>query len=264
MKIKTLLLYSFAFLLITVLTSSKFNPSNPPLAKTGAPGESTCQESGCHGGGSFTGMVALSGIPDTIVPGTVYNITLTHTSNAARAGFELTVLDSLNVKAGALTASSGSNIANSGGRSYLRHSTFKTLSAGMAAWTFKWTAPATAAGDEVTFWFTSLAANGNGNTAGDNVIKSSKKVIFDKTTATSEPDLSSQFKIYPNPAKSSINISMPVENAELELWTLDGKLAQSKSISNNSSIDISSLISGSYIAKISYGNRLVTKILEVR
>ena len=42
---------------IIAFFSAKNDPKNPPVARTGAPGETTCQASDCHRGGSFVGTV---------------------------------------------------------------------------------------------------------------------------------------------------------------------------------------------------------------
>ena len=118
-----------------ISTSSRKDPNNPPLARTGAPGETTCGASGCHSGGTFTGTVTISGIPDTISANTSYSVTLTNTSNAVRAGFQLTCLDSLNAKCGSLTNGTGTSTGSqsSTGRQYIRQSAPKALSNGAAS-----------------------------------------------------------------------------------------------------------------------------------
>lgn len=263
MKLKNLFLYSLPFLMFILFTSSRYNPSNPPTGKTGAPKESTCQESGCHSGGSFTGIASISGIPDTILPDVTYDVTLTHMSNAVRSGFELTVLDTSAIKAGTLTAGSGSNTISASGRSYLRHSTFRTLSGGSTSWNFKWKAPKTANGNKVTFWYATLAANGTGNEKGDNVITGSRTLFLDVTSTTQETDIANQVKIYPVPAKSVVNISIPLESAKLELYTMHGQLIRTQDLTAKTAVDISDLNSGNYLARILYNNKVVTKKIIV-
>lgn len=114
---------------LAVLGSSMrlLDPSNPQLGNTGAPGETTCQKSGCHSGGSFDGTVTITGIPDTIDPSTAYSVTVTLTSTCSKTGFEATVLDGDNVKAGTLAAGAACNVASFGGKQYVRHSSSKNL-----------------------------------------------------------------------------------------------------------------------------------------
>ena len=238
------------------LTTGMRNPSNPPLASTGAPGENTCQRSGCHGGGGFTGSTLLTGLPDTIMAGQTYNLTLTHNSNATRTGFQITCLDSLNVKAGTLTAGTGSNAASASGRQYIRHSTFKTLSAGTASWNFSWTAPATAGGNFAKFYFSSLAANGNGNTSGDNVFTANKKVVFAPTVSANNPGLERQVRLYPSPFTKQLTVELSdVPAATLRLFDVQGKLVAEKAIQTGTSeITTADLPKGMYYAVITSGN----------
>ncbi len=129
-----------------------------------------------------------------------YTVTLLHSSNAVRAGFQLTCLDNNNAKCGTLTSSTGTSIGNNNllVRQYIRQSTPKNLSNGAASWTFTWKAPGTAAGNLAKFYFTSLAANGNGNNNGDNVLVGTKTVVFpDNSVSTSEPDPKQWMHVYP-------------------------------------------------------------------
>jgi len=264
MKIKSLLLYSFVLLVFITLTSSKYNPQNPPTGKTGGPSESTCGESGCHKGGTFAGTVTVSGIPDTILPNISYDVVLTQTSNAVRAGFELTPLDGTNAKAGTLTAGSGSNVINASGRTYIRHSNFKTLSAGSTSWSFKWKSPAIAANNKVTLYFASLAANGNGNETGDNALTGSKSFVFTFPTATNEHNVESEVNMFPNPAGKLVQLTIPAESGLIELYNLDGKLCLKQAITKKSDLDVAGLEKGIYISKISYDQKTITKKLIVQ
>ncbi len=159
----------------TLLTG--FDPNNPPTGRTGAPGETTCQNTDCHGTGSYTGTVEIAGIPDTVLPNATYALTLTNTSNAVKAGFELTSLNAgTNTMAGTLTAGTGVNIGTAAnGRKYARQASPHTLSGGSTSWNFTWKAPAT--GDSITFYYVSLCANNNGHEDGDNVLVANKGVV---------------------------------------------------------------------------------------
>ena len=160
------------------LSSTIKDPSNPPTGNTGAPNETTCAQAGCHNGGTYVGTVAVTGLPDTVVANTTYTITLTNTSNAIRAGFQMVCLDALNAQCGTFTAGTGTSIGLVGSKQYVRQSQVKIMSAGSTSWTYTWKAPATLANSPITFYFVSLAANGDGGTSSDNVLKSSKAVRF--------------------------------------------------------------------------------------
>ena len=177
---------TFFLLLVTYVFSNAFNPNNPPVASTGAPNESTCARSGCHTGtANFTGSVDISGVPATVVAGQTYAVTLTGTSNAIRSGFQLTCLDSANVKCGNLVPGSGNNTTNSNGRQYVRQSSPKNYVNGSVSWSFNWTAPATLALPVIKFYYTCLAGNGNDDESGDKTLVGSFRTVF-STTATGE------------------------------------------------------------------------------
>lgn len=93
MKLTTKATFCLAILWFSLSSTIK-DPSDPPMGNTGAPGETTCAQTGCHSGGVYTGTVALTGVPDTVTANTSYTLTLTNTSNAPRAGFQLVCLDS--------------------------------------------------------------------------------------------------------------------------------------------------------------------------
>ncbi len=174
-------------------------PSNPPTGNTAAPGETACMLSGCHSGGTFTGTVSINGIPDTVFVNQTYDVTIINISNAVRAGFQLTVLDGTNKFTGTLIKGTGVTIAkdNSNGRTYARQAPAKFLSNGTASWSFQWTAPANFTNENLTFYFTSLCANGDGNNSKDNSIKNTKSVILKLLVANSDlKDIKSTVKVF--------------------------------------------------------------------
>lgn len=244
-----------------VSTSSMRNPNNPPTGNTNAPGETTCAKSSCHGGGSFTGSVAITGVPDTVVANQSYSVTLTETSNAVRAGFQLTCLDNANAACGTLTAGTGSNIGTgTASRKYARQSTPKTMSNGSASWTFTWQAPATASANTIKFYFVGLAANGNGGTAGDNVLIGTRTVQLKQLVASQEPTLAEQIKVYPVPAKSTLYFDLgAATSATLRLVNLDGQQVLNTTIRSKEAVPVSSLKAGQYVAQIEVGQQMVSK-----
>ena len=144
---------------------------NPPDARTGAPGESTC--AGCHGNLNVGDGSIIVTAPDSFAPGDTVDITVqVEDPGQTRWGFELTVLDDANAPVGdiividpARTQLSGSG----GGRRYLKQTGAGTdwgvpnISPG---WSFRWASPVPTP-EVVTFYIAGLAANGNGSTGGD-------------------------------------------------------------------------------------------------
>lgn len=150
------------------------NASQPPTARTNAPGETTC--TGCHTGtlNSGPGSLSLTGLPaGGYIPGQVYTLTASVNATASKYGFEITALRTTNAMAGSFaltsptTTSLGTATVSGGSRSYVGHKTANTTS----SWSFNWTAPSTAVGT-VTFYMAGNAANGTGGTGGDAIYAS--------------------------------------------------------------------------------------------
>lgn len=265
MKFKPTFFFLGTLVCWAFLTSTIRNPNNPPLGNTGAPGETTCAKSGCHlNPGTITGTVSLSGIPDTVTANQTYMLTLTNTSTAVRAGFQLTCLDATNTKCGTLTAGTGSNLGTFSNRQYVRQSTPKILAGGTTSWTFSWQAPATLAADSLHFYFVSLASNNNGNNSGDNVLKSSKKVVFSATSSSQEADDAALVQMYPNPAVRFVQVKLPtISEGAFTLYDAAGKVVLQKTLNSDNQLDVSELPRGVYLAKIQVGNKIITRQLVV-
>lgn len=243
------------------LTSAMRDPSNPPTGRTGAPSESTCAASNCHSGGSFTGEVSISGIPDTVQPGQAYTVTLTNKSNATRAGFELTCLDGADKKCGTLVAGSGCSVATASSRQYIRQSSAKTLSNGSASWSFTWTAPATASGNQATFYFVSLAANGNGSRTGDNVLQANKSVVvYNPAVATHEAPASTWVKLYPTVVSDVLQVRLlETGTGQLQVFDQQGRLAFETALTAVNAIPVQQLPKGLYLARIQTEGKQTTQ-----
>jgi glucose/arabinose dehydrogenase len=195
-RIKILVVLIFAVGVVTLLlTDNAANPrarafsSGPPAGFTHAPGELDCSE--CHTTpAQSTGTISLNA-PQRYTPGQTYDITVTHSTpdpTRVRWGFELTALDSSDLKAGALApADNFTQVLNNSGpfpsRQYIEHTrngnvdgTFAGQQFG-ASWTFKWTAPDSDVGP-VTFYVAGNQANGDGNSSGDNIYFTFSTAIF--------------------------------------------------------------------------------------
>ncbi|HEV8429629.1 MAG TPA: PQQ-dependent sugar dehydrogenase [Pyrinomonadaceae bacterium] len=169
--------------------------AGPPAGYTGAPGEEpeACAE--CHvPSDAGTGKISITA-PQTYVPGQTYPITVTHMNadpTRLRWGFELTVLDTSDEKAGELQNTGGltqvlNNQGPGGARQYIEHTSVGTFVGQQngASWTFNWTAPATDVGP-VTFYTAGNQANNDGNTSGDYIYKT----FVAAAPASTTPDFS--------------------------------------------------------------------------
>ena len=159
--------------LFTLLSAVLFlsNSSNPPDGRTGAPFDGLCSD--CHGGGSFQGTVAISGIPTTITPNTTYNVTLTLTATSGSpsfGGFQIVTVNSSNQNAGDLINTSGqTGTSVSGGREYLDQRGGKAFSGGAVSWNFDWKSPNGPNNEMFTLYFAGNFTNGNNSSSGDAV-----------------------------------------------------------------------------------------------
>ncbi len=192
LKIKLLALVIFAaFAATLLLTDNAANPharafsSGPPAGYTHAPGELDCSD--CHTTPPSSAGTLTLGLPSKYTPGQTYDITVTHATTdltRVRWGFEMTVLDSADQKAGAFSpANDLTQVVNGVGpfpsREYIEHTSKGTFSGQQngASWTVKWTAPAQDVGP-VTFYLAGNQANGDGNSSGDNIFFTFKAITF--------------------------------------------------------------------------------------
>jgi large repetitive protein len=175
-NIKLLSVLSLLCALILGLANSSSHPTAGNSGYTGAPGDSVC--SSCHSGSNpnFNGEINISGLPATILTSTSYTVTITISNpngNAARAGFQMLALTGSNTNAGSMSnASSGTQIKTVSGKNYFGHSPASNFSGSQnLSFTVNWTSPATVGSNPViSFYASSVLANGNGSTSGDKMV----------------------------------------------------------------------------------------------
>lgn len=174
---------AIAIVLITILMA--YSPQ-PPISKTGAPGESNCASCHTTPNANYDGFISLNGLPTEIVANQTYALTLNVISTDTRpdiGGFQLVALDSANNNAGIIELVNFTNTsfqASSSGKEYVGHkNAMPFANSDTIAWSFNWTAPSSTS--SVTFYSSALLADGmNGNT-GDNTL------TFSETHAISAP-----------------------------------------------------------------------------
>lgn len=184
--------YFFALLTISTLLLSNTSEAvsdNGRAGSTGSPGETTC--SSCHGGAGAGSATLTSDIPlSGFVPGGTYNISVT-VSESGQSVFGLGVeaLTTANANAGTLAISDAAStkLLSKAVSGVTRQNVVHQLNGGATAnsktFTFKWTAPAVAAGN-VTFYYAGLAANGNGTDDAADHTYASSKVFTPQTIST--------------------------------------------------------------------------------
>lgn len=199
---------------------------NPPAARTGAPGESNC--TGCHAGTvqSADGIidVTFSGVGNTYILGQVYTITI-GISTGTKNGFEMTILDNSDTKAGTFTNGTNTSIISSIGRQYIRQS----ASIGISSWSFTWTAPETDMGD-LTIYYTVNKSNATSNTAGDIIYLGQLNLtsdVFNTVTKNEKTDLN--YSVFYNSINQELKLNYVLDdmaNVVLNIQDMSGRLIQ--------------------------------------
>ncbi len=178
-KIKTI----YLFVVLLVMANLFLNNSgNPPNGKSGAPGDGTCAD--CHNGGSFSGSMFLTGLPPVVNPNTTYSVTLTNSFTGTApdlSGFQLTARTSSNQEAGSISnPGAASTTTIFGGKTYLEHNPAQFFGGNTeVSWTFDWTAPNGSDGENYTFFYSGVFADGTGGTGGDAVTGGAFSVELD-------------------------------------------------------------------------------------
>lgn len=172
MKIKflfTLFICGIIYITLSSRSGGLANVGNQD--RSGSP-FSTGLCSDCHSGGSFSPSLTIQlkdsggNTVSSYVGGQSYTLEFNFTA-AGASGFGLqavALLNSNNTTAGNLTSSTSPNsqISALNGRQYAEHSGLNSS----GSFSFQWTAPSAGSGN-VNIYGNGIAANGNGNTAGD-------------------------------------------------------------------------------------------------
>lgn len=243
----------FTLLVIAAAIISLANSGGAPAGRTGAPSESTCGASGCHGVQANQGSATL-GI-DFQEDATVYqagetyriNVSIDGAQNASKNGFEIVALDANDNNVGewilALPDDTQTK-SSSGGREYVTHTRAGNE---RSNWDIDWKAPAEDAG-AVTFYVAFLDANGNGGSSGDALYTGNLEVGFDVTSSTALI-AEDRIQVYPNPATNVLNIessSKKINN--YQLFNVAGQLVREGIY--NRSIEVGDLDNGLYVLRL--------------
>jgi len=139
------------------------NYSQPPSFNSGAPGQSTCSNNGCHASfsvNSGTGSVTISfngGFSTEYEPGETYSMSVTiEQAGAVRYGFQMVAFDNNDDSVGDFIAGDNTGTQNTANINFINH---KNPSGNPNVYSFEWTAPSTDVGP-ITFYSTGNAANG--------------------------------------------------------------------------------------------------------
>jgi len=224
----------FAFINRGNGNSSGANPSN-----AGAPNEMTCARSGCHddhGVNSGAGVLRIKPSYDgdrttTYRKNATYTIKLTLTDQQMNAaGFQIVAQRTDNNQfVGNFTV--GSDMRKVGANNnYLTHSQKATsYESNVQVWTIEWESPSQDVG-EIRFYAAANAANNNSNNTGDFIYSNDTSLTFEPASGRPELSVNELTKVYPNPVRETLNITLPeaVNTAmEANLLALNGQSARS-------------------------------------
>lgn len=239
----------------------KANVTSAPAGHTGSPGDGlVC--TACHFGPAVATKtdIITSDIPSGgYVPGNTYTISVTLNANGhTRFGYQL----SPQTNAGAMVGTWGNpinaNTTKVGSGKYFTHTFAGTAGTNTKTWTMNWTAPSTGVG-AVTFYGAFNIANGDNNTTGDTIWKSTMVVPQDGVNSVL-PLEDNSFRSFVNASNELVlegnaNVLLP---ADIALYDLSGRLvidwkAQSF-IGNSWSATLPVVNAGIYLLKVKQGN----------
>ncbi len=185
--------FSFFTLLASLIFINAINKtSGGHPSSTGAPGEKTCNRSGCHSDASTTKDSPVNSFIFSN-PSNTYNLNGSYGISveinfpgSEKFGFQIVAIDSAtqkNVGTWWLTEPLRTHIINGEApvteRRYITHTADGTVatSSGKNKWNFRWQAPTTNKGT-VMFYYATNATNKNDKATGDQLFLSSHKIRF--------------------------------------------------------------------------------------
>ena len=274
MRMKFRIFYKFfalAFLAFIFQSRSSGPAGVAGLQVSGAPGNGTCGNTGCHTAGQFNAALSIELLDNgtTVTkyePGKSYTIKVIVSNGSGSPsafGFQATSRDADNNTAGTFAAGSGQHIIPVGGKEYLEHDVMGST----GTFESSWTAPAAGEGD-VTFYSSGIAANGNGNSTGDGTAVATLVIEEDDVNSTSSAIRDyATIAVSPNPVADLMKLeitSRAAGNFDLRIVDLSGKVVRTEPIflssgDNQKSISVANLESGYYIVQLS-GETHVTSV----
>jgi hypothetical protein len=231
-----------------------------------APGVANCTS--CHStsplnSGSGTTSITSTVLSSGYVPGQTYTITGTVSEvGISSFGFEITAeKDADDSKTGTLIVTNTTNTKIVGGTAVTQKPVGVT-GVGSKSWAFNWTAPVAGTGD-VTFYGAFNAGNSNGAAAGDYIYTATPLSVSEDLSVGLVENLNAvTILIFPNPVKTSFEISTTKKIDDLVIYNLVGKRMINVRQDVNS-FDTSALDAGIYFVQIkSEGKVMIKKIIK--
>ena len=227
-----------------------------PPSSTGAPGEITCAESGCHDDGPKPMKNSQHGLNITartnvLQPGDTAQIRIhVADSNVQRFGFQLTALDAHGTAIGTFVISDPNNtqilqnhIAFTN-RNYVTYTKDGTLSLrpGNHEWKCEWIAPKNHEGP-ISFYLATVSANDDNRDKGDRVYLMDTTLYLHNTT-----DLAENQMVKCKQFGESLIVQNPGFRTALNILSINGSIIESRMAENGESVmDIRHLSKGLYV-----------------
>jgi hypothetical protein len=265
---------TFSIIMVSGLFQESQTNSNGSffINPSSAPGQTTCAQSGCHGGtlNGGPGSVQIStNIPqDGYIPNETYTITVNINSggsNGVRYGFAASATNSANQQIGGFAVINNNTQLRLNGQVVSHTSAGNSGGTSSKQFVFNWTAPAAGVGN-VTFYTSGMSANGNGTTSGDQVYTNNLTISENLSASVAEKSFNEKFGVYPNPAKSFVNVDLKLnfspQQVKYRIIDLTGKTMVSSNIQYSENFRIEfpeSIKSGIYLVEVEVGDKIFRK-----
>lgn len=284
---RKLLIFFFAAATVALITAGKHDgetilkSSGSHESCTGAPGEQTCAQAGCHvdatiardDNNAVTDIILGNG-EKTYAPATQYTIKLKATKHGVgRFGFQVVVLDTNNRSIGKFAVPKNYNrvqlqtgLVDNVSRQYVTHTTAgnKPITTGETEWQFLWTTPLNYQG-KVTFYYCVNATNMDNTNSGDFLYLASPTFIAEGANAVENESAVADFRLFPTIASDYLTIENESgfgDNTEYAVVSAGGMTLQKNLLGNGNSvavIPLASLPNGVYSLIITAGKSVITK-----
>lgn len=290
---RKILVFLFAAVTVALITAGKHDgetvlkSSGSHESCTGAPGEQTCAQAGCHvdaivendDNKVVTDMILGNG-DNTYAPATQYTIKLKANKHGiGRFGFQVVALDTNNRSVGKFAVPKNYNrvqlqmgIVNNESRQYVSHTTAgnKPIVVGETEWQFLWTTPLNYQG-KVTFYYCVNATNMDNTNVGDHLYLATSSFKAAGTNAVEIQPTPTDIHIFPIIASDYLTVENTPgfgRNAEYTVVSAAGMTMQRNSLGNGNSIAViplASLPNGVYSVMITDGEvNMVKRFVVMR
>jgi len=250
-KVATIFLLFFACL--GLMSNSPGRATQTGNGASGAPGQGTCGNAGCHAAGNFDPSIDIIVLDeagdevDSYYPGDSYKVRVTVTAGTgmpAAYGFQMLALDMEENDISLWSnPTSNAHIVPIGDLTYIEHNAPSNSNIFEIDWTSDSNLDAT---NYMDFYVAGNAVNGNGSPGQDGSSSTVLRITRNMEGSVNQAD-EVDLVLSPNPVRNLLNVNLIGEYTSIEVIDLIGKRVIS---TVNKQIDLSHLAAGTYIAKV--------------